>query len=380
VYGTGWIKRYGLVDSNADFDLWHMYFLGFETGMAILTGTNMSVMPGTRVERFSLSVGTAFAFLLGAWVVASFVEDINVIIRAKAERRKRHQYIDEYCCKHGISSRQVTSMNYFLSARYQDILQARRFPETHAMFNELPANLRKILFTESYTQVMRAHPFFCTLSDACMADLCFGVEVSAYVRGDLVRKERQFKLAGDKSAVDWQTEGIRFVLQGCLHSGWNVGVLIHAPGFFDEERFFSLHFSCTPAATDLYATQYTEVVLLAREVAIRTFARYPLHYNDYVQEVIGMRWYTFTKALLTRLNSKLLLNGYVHSNQPARRLSTWSTAEPEPPAYATGDPPPPPPASVEEIKFPWTPASPASLASPSRFHGKLEPLNHAAIP
>ena len=28
VYGTGWLKRYAMVGSNVDFDVWHMYFLG----------------------------------------------------------------------------------------------------------------------------------------------------------------------------------------------------------------------------------------------------------------------------------------------------------------------------------------------------------------
>ena len=192
----------------------------------------------------------------------------------------------------------------------------------------------QLRFMESYSKVVRAHPFFSTLPDACMADLCYAAAtVSVYVRGDLVRKERHFKKAVDKSVPDWQTEGIRFVLRGCLHSGWNVGVLIFAPGFFDTEKFFSLHFASTTAAPELYATEYTEVVLIAREIAINTFVKYPLHYNDYVQEIIGMRWYTFTKALLTRLNSKHLLNSYVR--QGTAKHSTQSTPEPEPPSYAT---------------------------------------------
>ena len=168
--------------------------------------------------------------------------------------------------------------------------------------------------------------------------------------GDLVRKERHFKTAVDKSVPDWQTEGIRFVLRGCLHSGWNVGVLIYAPGFFDEEKFFSLHFASTTAAPELYATEYTEVLLIAREVAIRTFVKYPLQYNDYVQEIIGMRWYTFTKALLTRLNSKHLLNSYVR--QGTAKHSTQSTPEPEPPSYATNRIP----GRVEMTDLPWTAA------------------------
>ena len=78
-------------------------------------------------------------------------------------------------------SRHATSMKYFLSERYQDIVQARRFPETQAMFKELPANLRKMLFVESYSKALRAHSYFHKLSEECMADLCFAVTRAAFV-------------------------------------------------------------------------------------------------------------------------------------------------------------------------------------------------------
>ena len=58
--------------------------------------------------------------------------------------------------------------------------------------------------------------------------------------------------------------------------------------FFDSDIFFSLHGSCSTAATDLYAVMYTEVLFLAREAALSVLGKYPHHHNEYVKHLIGI--------------------------------------------------------------------------------------------
>ena len=65
----------------------------------------MSVMPGTRAERVVLAVLTALSYLLGAYVVASFVDDLTNSLAFEAEMRTLKYNVEDYCSHFGISLR-----------------------------------------------------------------------------------------------------------------------------------------------------------------------------------------------------------------------------------------------------------------------------------
>ena len=135
------------------------------------------------------------------------------------------------------------------------------------MLKGIPENLYKDVFVAMFESLLRTHGFFDRMNKPCMVAVASCTKVRVYVRGEVVRPERNLRTAGQMRAEMnatsniFEEEGIRFLQKGAIHSGWDLQIMLFPPAMFDEDVFFSLHLASRTSAMKMYAVEYCEVAM-----------------------------------------------------------------------------------------------------------------------
>lgn len=316
VYGSPWLARFGITNSDRAVAEDEVYVLALELGVGVMTGAGLGALPpGTLAERLTGVVLSVLATLFSAYVVARFTEVCARLVAQNSEMVLRQNAVDQYTHLYGISKQLAARVKFYLASRFGDMLEMRKDPQRETMILELPEVLRQEVLANAYGGLLRFHPFFAALSGTCMTQIFLTTQKLVFVRGDVVRKSRAYAIPTTDHIVT-ETEGIQFLLRGTVVQ-WDISSFLRSPAWFDAEVFFALHGSCRVAAPELYATEYTEVVKVAREPALRVLQRFPADCDEYVRRLITIRWRSLSRNCLRAI----LVASNAEATSEARRTS-----------------------------------------------------------
>ena len=173
---------------------------------------------------------------------------------------------EEWANAYRIPRRLGAFMRFYLKSRFSDQEKLEKNSEHDGMLREIPENLHEDISVAMFESLLCTHAFFRGMNTPCMVAVASCTKIQVYVRGEVVRLERNMRTAGQLSAEmraglsnNWEEEGIRFLRKGAVHSGWDLQITLFPPAMFDEDVFFSLHLSSRTSATKMYAVEYCEV-------------------------------------------------------------------------------------------------------------------------
>jgi hypothetical protein len=297
IYGSPWMIRYGLHFDGPTTR--HVYFVAYETAIAVLTGSGMNpISAGTVEERCMFIFGNLLSCLVMAYIVARFCDATNKLSEMSQELDQRKRIVDESLEAYGVPSTIRVRVKYYLMMKHEDILLQRSALVHLNLLSELMPDVRAKVFAYAYLKLFEKHGLFGTANYSLYHMLCLAAKQDHYVRGETIRDTRlEYIPIVDED--DFMPKTIGFVLKGSLRTLWAFTEFRKQNEWYDEDIFFTLDGCSYLGAPEVLAGSYVELVSFHQAESFRLFWQYPEEHSMLVDRVIWFRWRAFTYAILS---------------------------------------------------------------------------------
>ena len=198
--------------------------LCLQTATGILIASESLVEPSTNAELLIVCLLQIMSFIYCTYITARFIEVTNYAVMQTVELRKRTLVFEEFAQTSGIPAHMTAKVKHYLTARFDDILEARKHPQREEIINEVPATVRGDMLFHAYGTLIKGFPFFANLPDDILIQMCTTAKKRAFVRGEIVRDSR----SPGPGRAHWSSdEGIQFVMRGAVLSSAEMNLTVN---------------------------------------------------------------------------------------------------------------------------------------------------------